>query len=417
MNKFFFDEPELPLFSDSDFQNTPIIQKYETLFSYLDLSHIKSHNYGKGCSGYSSHSMIKALIVKVLERIPSIPNLIWRLKNDPYLTRYVIGFKDTIPDESQFYRFLNKFHTSDIEKLIADTNQNTLEITQSKIETVIIDSKPIIANTKENNPKNFYHNLTDKTKKPKRNKQSTLSYFSSTNDINGYKKTLFFWGYRMHILFGGNDVIQLPLTAKLFPNNVKDNIAAENIINKLKRFYHIKKSNQPILIGDKGYDAYNVYELFNRLFAGKEVIAENKRNKKDDKNLIPICLANLEMNYDSCWYDKAGHRIRLKFRCPILNEQCTFRKTHYGCTKYRQIKDVIPGKVYKHQALFKQFYPQRFKIEQYNSVLQHYGQETPNHFKRKAIENTIMFTILGSVLIAAHNARKEILKVPLKKSA
>lgn len=59
---------------------------------------------------------------------------------------------------------------------------------------------------------------------------------------------------------------------------MKDNITAENIIKKLKRFYHIKKSDQPILVGDKGYDAYNVYELFNRLFAEKEVIAENKRN-------------------------------------------------------------------------------------------------------------------------------------------
>jgi hypothetical protein len=100
MNKFFFDQPELPLLSNKDFANTPIVQKYQTLFKNLDLSNIKDHNDGVGCSGYSTHSMIRSLIVKTLERIPSIPDLIWRLQNKPYLSKYVIGFKTTIPDES-----------------------------------------------------------------------------------------------------------------------------------------------------------------------------------------------------------------------------------------------------------------------------------------------------------------------------
>jgi hypothetical protein len=342
--------------------------------------------------------MIRAFIVKTLERIPSIPDLIWRLQNKPYLSKYVIGFKTTIPDESQFYRFLKKFHTSEIEKLIANINKDTLKILGKNIKTVIIDSKPIKANTKENNPKNFDHNLSDKYKKPKRNEQATLSYFSSTNDINGKKNVIFFWGYRIHIIFGGDGENQLPLVFKLYPNNVKDNIAAENLFNKLKRFYNIKKSDEPILLADKGYDAYNVYHKFHKLFNGKEIITTNRRNTKNTQNKIPVCKANHKMKYSGSWYDKIEHRTRFKFVCPFKNSkftnlltQCPFRKSDYGCTKYLQVRDNLPGKVYLHQKLFKELYPKRLGIERYNSVLQYLGQETPNHFKRKSIENTILY--------------------------
>ena len=111
--------------SDKEFANTPIVIKYQTLFKNLNLSHIKDHNNGEGCSGYSTHSMIKAIIVKTLEWIPSIP------------------------DSSQFYRFLKKFHSSKIEKLIANINNDTLKLLGKKIKTAIIDSKPIKTNTKK----------------------------------------------------------------------------------------------------------------------------------------------------------------------------------------------------------------------------------------------------------------------------
>ncbi len=188
MSRFFFDHPQLPLMSDADMSKVPIVEKYKTLFADLDLSDISTHNDGVGCSGYSSHSMIKALIIKEQERIDSVPQLIWFLQNQPFLTKYIIGFKSTIPNQSQFSRFLKSFQCSKIQQLIAQVNLNTLKKTNTKIETTSIDSKPIKANTKENNPKNFNHNLSDKTKKPKRNKQATLGHLSSTNDINGTKK-------------------------------------------------------------------------------------------------------------------------------------------------------------------------------------------------------------------------------------
>ena len=164
MNKFFFDHPELPLISDKDLSEVPIVRKYRALFHHLDVSAIPTHNEGVGCSGYSTHSIIKALVFKALERIPSVPELIWRLSNQPYLSKHILGFKSGIPDASTFYRFLNRFPYSKIDALIASVNTKTLTDVQKNITTTSIDSKPIKANTKENTPKNFHHNLSDKTK-------------------------------------------------------------------------------------------------------------------------------------------------------------------------------------------------------------------------------------------------------------
>jgi len=408
MNKFFFDHPQLPLLSDKDLSEVPIVRKYRALFKNLDLSAIPTHNEGVGCSGYSNHSIIKALIVKSLERIPSVPELIWRLANQPYLSKYILGFKSGIPEETKFYRFLNTFPYSKIDALIASVNNKTLEDLTTKIKTVSIDSKPIKANTKENNPKNFQHNLSDKTKKPKRNTQATLGHFSTTFDINGFKKKLFFWGYRIHIIWGGDADVQLPLVTKLYPNNVSDEKVAPTLFNKLKRNYHIKKADKIRLLGDKKYDCWYVYETFHRLFNGKVIIPTNKRNSKNTPLAVPTCKAGHSMKYHSTWYETKGHRQRFKFVCPhkAKADDCIFRKTKYGCTKYLQIKDTIPGKVYAHEDLFKKLYPKRFGIEQYNATLQHLGQEIPNHFKRKSIENTVLFTILGTALVAAYHAKR-----------
>ena len=67
MSKFFFDHPQLPLISDTDISQLPIVKKYEALFHHLDLSGIPDHNNGVGCSGYSKHAMIKAMIFKEQE--------------------------------------------------------------------------------------------------------------------------------------------------------------------------------------------------------------------------------------------------------------------------------------------------------------------------------------------------------------
>ena len=101
-----------------------IRQKYEKVFAELDLSHIAEFNSGIGANGTSQHALICALLIRSLESLKTVPALIRFLQANPALI-YICGFRNqTIPHDSQFYRFLKKTNHSVIEDLLYKTNMN-----------------------------------------------------------------------------------------------------------------------------------------------------------------------------------------------------------------------------------------------------------------------------------------------------
>jgi hypothetical protein len=86
-------------------QASDFYRKYYFLFKALDLSPLPDRNDGVGRDGHSRHAMLRALIVKHLEGIKSIPRLLEFLDAHPVLTD-LCGFQiGSFPDETQFYRF------------------------------------------------------------------------------------------------------------------------------------------------------------------------------------------------------------------------------------------------------------------------------------------------------------------------
>ncbi len=63
---FFYDLQEL-------IHNAPLMRKYYYIFKSLNLSALKDRNDRIGRTGYSQHAILRALIVKHLEGIKSIP--------------------------------------------------------------------------------------------------------------------------------------------------------------------------------------------------------------------------------------------------------------------------------------------------------------------------------------------------------
>ena len=386
---------EFPFEYSFDEMNTPAVVEYSKIFAHLDLSHIQRYSYGVGQNGYDNHSMIKAFIVYALEGYRSIPQLIRELKCKPYFSRYVLGFASGIPHNSKFYRFINSFDPEIIRKLLAQVNKKIYANNIPK--QIAIDSKPIKANTKHNNPKAFKKNLSNKKDKPKRNQDATLGYFSKSNDENTKKEIVFFyWGYRIHIIADTEN--DLPLTFKLTENNKKDFEVAIHLYCKLVELYPKLYQSGLSQLADKGYYTKNVFEAFHLLFNGKSFIPPNKRNMKDDPIKIPTCLKQLKMKYHSSWYEEKQERCRVKFVCPVKKENCEYRKTKHGCSKYFQTRKPFPGEVLQHSPIFKDTYPRRQAVERQNAFLQILGWENPKCFSRKAIESIIGFALLGKAL-------------------
>jgi len=385
-------QDEFPFEYSSYEMNTPAVLKYSKMFELLDLSSIIRYPHGVGPKGYDNHSMIKAFIVYTLQGYRSIPQLIWELKCKPYFSRYVLGFASGIPHNSTFYRFINSFDPEIIRKLLAQINKK--KYAGKLPELIAIDSKPVKANTKHNNPKTFKKNLSDKTQKPKRNEEATLGYFSKTNDENTKKETsCFFWGYRVHIIVDAEN--DNPLTFKLTQNNKKDFDVAVPLYVKLVELYPELYQSELAQLADKGYYVEKTFDAFNLLFNGKSYIPVNKRNSKNDPIEIPTCKNELKMKYNSCWFEEKQKRFRVRFVCPIKKPFCKHKTAKKGCTKTVQVRKPFPGEVQQNSPSFQKLYPKRQSVERINAFLQLLGWENPKCYSMKAIENIVGFALLG----------------------
>ena len=146
-------------------ESSPLYRKYFYLFKALDLSGLPDRNSGVGCTGYSRRAMLRALVVKTLEGIVSIPRLVEYLENHPVISE-MCGFNmmKKLPDESQFYRFLKHIKNSELEEIHHNINKVLIEQGIISMDTFILDSKPLMAASKDNNFKNPSRNTTDKKK-------------------------------------------------------------------------------------------------------------------------------------------------------------------------------------------------------------------------------------------------------------
>ena len=414
---FFYDLQEL-------IRNAPLMRKYYYIFKALDLSALPDRNYGIGATGHSRHAMLRAFIIKHLEGIKSVPRLIEYLNSIPPLLE-LCGFElGNLPDESQFYRFLQKTKNSIFKAIHQKVNQLLIESDIASLDEFILDSKPVMAATKENNFKNPNRNNKDKTKKPKRNPRATLSYYSCQVTDGKKQNMLFFWGYRTHAIVTKEGIC---LVEKTLPNNITDAEAAFSLIRELKHRFRFKKG--AIFIGDKAYDVRELYTFIVEQMKSQPYIPINPRNQKADKTFgphgCPICNAGFEMK--SQGIVKEPKRQRIKFRCPIkasrkfaakVGDACPVKHHSfdtgkcYGCTKYLDVTDDARSRVPRDSNEFKQTYKDRQIIEQYFSRLGDREVEQTSHYAFTAIANQMTIAHLSASLIAV--AASVILKQPDK---
>ena len=321
---------QLSLFYDyrALIMNTHFFKKYDALFSVFDLSELRFRKYEIGRTPYSRHAIFRALIVKHLEEIPSIPRLLEFLDANPILTE-MCGFTiGCLPDESQFYRFLQELPNSVMQKLHLAVNKKLIDPGIVTLTTFLIDSKPVKAATKDNNPKNTARNISNKHKQPQRNPQATLGYYTHYETNDGTVKREFFWGYRTHVIVSQEGI---PLVEVTLPTSKTDAQVAKTLIRKLKKLYRFTKN--AVFIADAAYDVRDLYELIITRLKCRAIIPINPRYSQPLKAVgphgAPLCDAGLEMASDGWWSDK--NTDKAKFRCPLKTRRTIARKYPDGC--------------------------------------------------------------------------------------
>ena len=328
----------------SIFTSLPKNNFYDKLFLNLDLSCFPDNLSCYGRKGFSKRALLSAYIVMKCECFSYITDLLDYLQNN-LLIAYYCGFDITKPLPS--YWTLDRFIRTVDNSLLKTVNQVKelckLGIIDSSF--IALDSTPISANTKLNNPKSFAKNKFSKDNHPSCDKDCGLGVHTASNQHNE-RNFEYYWGYKNHILV--DSITGLPIYELTTTADVADSTVTTDILDRANSILPL---NECSFIGDKGYDVKSIYNYVYTAFNGDCFIPLNKRNSKANKMMTdhPVCQAGLAMHKDGKFTDNG--RTRQKYCCPFkrsksANCPCNHKnwnngKKTKGCIKYITIPDDL----------------------------------------------------------------------------
>lgn len=344
-----------------------------------------------------------------IEGFYQITDLVDYLNNN-LIIAYYCGFNimKPLPSYWTFDRFIKNLDNTLIKEIMQSQVIKLSEMGYIDTSFIGLDSTPVMANTKQNNPKSFVKSKFSKDNQPKSDKDCTLGIHTASNQFNE-KNYEFYWGYKNHVLV--DCITGLPIHEITTGANVSDGSVAIDILSQTNEFLSIEECS---FLADKGYDIKAIYNTVKNTYHGDCFIPLNPRGAKDCKKLPignPICEAGLAMNKDGKCRDIG--RIRQKYCCPFRQSKtsvcpCNHKnfnngKKNKGCTKYITIPDDYRISIDRHSKDFKKTYSLRTECERYNSRFKSTGQERlwVRNFNSAQNLNTISHVSLLAIAIAA----------------
>ena len=278
------------------------------------------------------------------EGFAQITDLMDFLDNNRLIAHYC-GFNiiEPLPSYWTYDHFLKKVDNIELKEIMAAQVKKLYEMGIMDASFIGLDSTPVAANTKQNNPKSFTKDKFNPEKQPKADPDCALGVHSAFNQHNE-RRYEFYWGYKSHVLV--DCISGLPLFELTTSANTTDASVVPGILRSANAVLPLREC--PFL-GDKGYDVKTVYNLVKNSYEGDAVIPLNKCGTKNPEKLSvgnPICEAGLAMSKDGKTTDGRGG-IRQKYCCPFCQSKtgvcpCNHKnwnngKKNRGCTKYKTI--------------------------------------------------------------------------------
>jgi transposase len=400
------------LFDMQDLYELEPTKRYEAIFSTLHIEPLlfavsKKTVYGAPTE-LNYPAMIYALVIRIVERIPTIKDLVKRLRQD-FLFHLECGFlfSDRIPSEASFSRFVKKLSES---TALEDVQQTLL--LQAIQEGFIIDDVVAIDAThfesrdqstpNEKKPKAEPKKRGRKSKaeqeafqkeKQKQDEQKTIYEKSIETQLdvdletlrtsvpiepnwgikkNSEGKNTFWFGFKAHLGVGAKS--QYILQGLMSSASLNDGKAAIPLLKGVQERLPSLRIQYGTL--DAGYDYEAIYKQLHRMGA-HGIIAYNQRNEGEllgvDEHFAPTCVREHSYRYDS--FDEKYRtlkyiRPRECATCPLAQDSL--------CQKVYKIKmdsDIrkycAPG---RGTEAWKKLYNQRSAVERVNAYLKEFFQ-------------------------------------------
>ena len=351
---------------------------YDKLFSSIDFTLPRA---ATGRRGFPKEAMVCAFIVMKCEGFAQITDLMDYLDNNRLIAHYC-GFNimRPLPSYWTYDRFLRQLDNGALKEIMAAQVKKLYEMGIVDASFVGLDSTPVAANTKQNNPKSFAKSKFSKENHPKSDPDCALGVHSASNQHNE-RRYEFYWGYKSHVLV--DCISGLPLYELTTPGNIADSSVAAEILAAADQTISLKEC---AFLADKGYDVKSIYNTVKTIYEGETFIPLNPRDTKASKTLSagnPVCAAGLAMHKDGKTTDNG--RTRQKFCCPFRQSKtgvcpCNHKnwnngKKNRGCTKYKTVPNDYRLSIDRECLSFKRIYALRTECERYNSRFKSTGQE------------------------------------------
>lgn len=400
------------LFDLQDLYDLEPTQRFEAIFSAIDINPILAVLRKTSCVGrpveLNYAAMIYSLVARISERIPFVKDLVKRLKHD-MIFRLDCGFlvSDTIPSEAAYSRMVTIISESNA----LEKSQETLlhqAITEGFItdDTAAIDATHFEARDqappKEEKPKTEPKKRGRKSKEEreqwlieKAEHEANLPIYEKKIEDqldvplaelraeipqdpqwgvkkNSEGKNVFWYGYKGHLAVGTTS--QYILQSLFSSGNLNDGKAAIPLLKGLDE--RVQLSNLRYQTMDAGYDFEPIYTQVHQM-GQQSVIAYNKRNEPEpigfDKHFAPTCFREHSYRYDS--FDPKYETLKYTRPkeckdCPLANEGL--------CQKVYKVKITSDLRKYTAPArgskAWKTIFKRRTAVERVNAYLKEYFQ-------------------------------------------
>lgn len=351
-------------------------------------------------------AMIQSLIIRIVERIPTVKDLVNRLTYD-FVFRLDCGFlvSDTVPSEASYSRMVDVISQSDVldrmhDELIQSAfTEGFFEEEHLGFDATHFEARDAAkpSEQKEIAPKKRGRKSKEEraawlaeqaeieanqtTYEKKLDAQLTIPLMTLWQEIpiepkwgikkNSDGKNTFWYGFKGHLAVSTKS--QYIVARLMSSGNLSDSKAA---IPLLKKVNHIMPNHFTTAIFDAGYD----YEAIYRQISTQEmkaVIPYVKRREGEmvgfDEHFRPTCVREHSYCYDS--FDEKYQT--LKFTRPKECATCPLREDPL-CQKVFKIKCETDLRKYTYPArgsvLWTKFYKERTAVERVNAYLKQFFQ-------------------------------------------
>ena len=282
---------------------------YDKLFSSLDFTLPRA---ATGPLGFPKEAMVCAFIFMKCEGFAQITDLMDYLDNNRLIAHYC-GFNimELLPAYWTYDRFLRQLNNGALKSIMADLVRQLYELGIVYASFVGLDSTPVMADTKQNNPRSFAKSKFSKENRPKSDPDCAPGVHSDSNQHND-RRYEFYWGYKSHVL--ADFISRLALYELTTPANIMDSTVAVDILAAANRILPLHGCS---FFADKCYDAKIIYSTVKSVYDGEAFLPIKKRYSKG--KALPagnlICDAGVAMHKDGKTTD--NNRTRQKFCCPF----------------------------------------------------------------------------------------------------